>query len=300
MHHKRDWHKYNRQLVNRGNINFWINPQVLKNWQAKKKKKNGHPFIYGEELIQAMCCIRFKFHLSLRETEGFFSSLMSVMGNLFKVPCYTQLCRRMKTLALPEHLLQRKGVTDIVMDTTGLKIYGVGEWRNQKYGGKKRWKKLHLALDPRSGKLVLAELTNEYVHDTQYLEKALQRTNRRNGRILFDGIADSRRCYEMARKYNKQLLTPPKKGAILRNESGYEGRNEAIRIINRLGGDREAKSIWAKLVGYNKRVIAESMMSRWKQLFGGKLQSSCDQRQQIEIKLKAIMVNAMISMKEIA
>ena len=300
MHHKRDWHKYNRQLVNRGNINFWINPQVLKNWQAKKKKKNGHPFIYGEEFIQAMCCIRFKFHLSLRETEGFFSSLMSVMGNLFKVPCYTQLCRRMKTLALPEHLLQRKGVTDIVMDTTGLKIYGVGEWRNQKYGGKKRWKKLHLALDPRSGKLVLAELTNEYVHDTQYLEKALQRTNRRNGRILFDGIADSRRCYEMARKYNKQLLTPPKKGAILRNESGYEGRNEAIRIINRLGGDREAKSIWGKLVGYNKRVIAESMMSRWKQLFGGQLQSSCDQRQQIEIKLKAIMVNSMIAMKEIA
>jgi hypothetical protein len=75
MHHRYDWSQYNRQLVNRGNINFWISPQVLQNWHAKKKKKNGRPFTYGEEVIKTMCYIRFKFHLSLRETEGFFFSL---------------------------------------------------------------------------------------------------------------------------------------------------------------------------------------------------------------------------------
>ncbi len=72
MQKKRDWTKYNKQLVNRGKINFWVRPRVFKSWKAKKKKKNGHPFIYGEEVIKAMCYIRFKFHLSLRETEGFF------------------------------------------------------------------------------------------------------------------------------------------------------------------------------------------------------------------------------------
>lgn len=294
MHHRRDWNQYNRALVNRGKINFWINPEVLKNWKAKKEKRNGRPCIYGEDLIKTICYIRFKFHLSLRETEGFFLSLMLLQANQFKVPCYTQICRRMKTLSLPPELLQRKGVTDIVLDTTGLKVYGAGEWRAQKYGTKKRWKKLHLAMEPNSGKLVLAEVTNEHVHDTHYLEKALGRTNRRKGQILFDGIADSKRCYEMARQYNKRLLTPPKTGAILRKESGYEQRNDAIKIIQGLGGDRQAKSIWAKLVGYNRRVIVESMMSRWKGLFGASLKSNCDHRRKVEVKLKARMINTMI------
>ena len=294
MHHRRDWSKYNRGLVNRGKINFWVSPQVIKHWQAKKKKKNGHPFVYGEELIKTMCYIRFKFHLSLRETEGFFLSLMSLMANLFQVPCYTQICRRMKTLLLPEELLQKKHVTDIVIDPTGLKIYGAGEWRCKRYGGKRRWKKLHLAMEPKSGKLILAEISNEYAHDTQYLEKALQRANRKCGKVLFDGIADSKRCYDMARRYNKRLLTPPKTGAVLRKESGYEERNDAIQIIRGLGGDKQAKSIWSKLVGYNRRVIAESMVSRWKRLFGGSLKSHCDKRRKIEVHLKARMINAMI------
>ena len=95
MHHRRDWSHYNRQLVNRGNINFWITPEVLTSWAAKKAKKNGHPFIYGEELIK-----------------------------MLKIPCYTQLCRRMKTLTLPSQLLQKKHITDIVIDTTGLKYMG--------------------------------------------------------------------------------------------------------------------------------------------------------------------------------
>lgn len=298
MHHRRDWSKYNRALVNRGNINFWVSPEVLKTWRAKKQKKNGHPFIYGDELIKTMCFVRFKFHLSLRETEGFFISLMVLMAGVFKVPCYTQICRRMKTLSLSSELLQKKNVTDIVLDTTGLKVYGAGEWRAKKYGGKRRWKKLHLAMESTSGKLVLAEVTNEYVHDTQYFEKALERTNRRRGQVLFDGIADSKRCYQMAKKHNKLLLTPPKTGAVLRKESGYEERNEAIKIIQGLGGDRQAKSIWAKLVGYNRRVIVESMVSRWKQLFGGNLKSHCESRRKIEVQLKARMINRMIELPD--
>jgi hypothetical protein len=299
MHHKREWKHYNKSLVNRGNINFWVSPEVLKGWRAKKQKKNGHPFVYSDELIKTICFIRFKFHLSLRETEGFFLSLMALMTNLFKVPCYTQICRRMKTLSFPEELIQKKYVTDIVIDSTGLKIYGPGEWRKKKYGGKRRWKKLHLAMEPKSGKLILSEITDEYTHDTKYLEKALSRANRRCGKVLFDGIADSRRCYEISRQHNKRLLTPPKNGAILRKEAGYEERNDAIQIIRGLGGDRQAKSIWSKLVGYNRRVIAESMMSRWKRLFGGSLRSHCEKRRRIEVDLKARMINRMIDFPDL-
>jgi hypothetical protein len=293
-HHKRDWHNYNRALVNRGKINFWIRPKVFRKWTPQKKKTNGHPLVYGNELIKAMCYIRFKFHLSLRETEGFFISLIEIMKSAKAVPCYTQLCRRMKKLLLPRELLEKRKVTDIVLDTTGLKAYGEGEWRAEKYGGRKSWRKLHLALEPESGKLLLAEVSAEHIHDTKYLEYALQKANRRKGKVLFDGIADTRRCYELAEKYNKRLLTPPKKGAVLRKEKGYERRNEAVKIVKGLGGDQVAKSIWGKLVGYNRRVIAESMMARWKRLYGGNLRSICEKRKRVEVRIKALMINEMI------
>ena len=107
-------------------------------------------------------------------------------------------------------------------------------------------------MDPGSGKLVLAELTDEHVHDTCYLETALKRSNGKKGKMLIDGIADSRRCYELAGRFNKTLLTPPKKGAVFRKEEVLQGRNDAIRIIRGLGDDRIARSIWAKLTGYNR------------------------------------------------
>jgi len=294
MGHKRDWAQYNKQLVNRGKINFWIKPEVFKNWKARKRKKAGRPFEYGDEVIEAMSYIRFKFHQSLRETEGFFESLICLKGIKLQVPSYTQFCRRMRHLKLPQELLSRRGVTDIVLDTTGLKVYGEGEWRAEKYGGKKSWKKLHLALDLHSGKLIFAEISHEHMHDTAYLEQVLQRTNKRKGRVLIDGIADSLRCYELVRRYKKDLVTPPKTGAVFRKESGFKKRNEAIKLILGLGNDRIARSLWAKLVGYNRRVLIESMVSRWKRVLGGDLRSRCEKRKDIEVGIKSMMINKMI------
>lgn len=205
----------------------------------------------------------------------------------------------MKKLTLPKELLNKRDVSDIVLDTTGLKAYGEGEWRAEKYGGKKSWRKLHLVLDLQSGKLLLAEVSQEHVYDTTYLEKALKKSNRKHGRVLIDGIVDSKRCYELADRYKKHLLTPPKKGAVYRQETSYEKRNEALKIIRCLGGDALAKSIWAKLTAYNRRVLAESMMARWKKLYGGVLRSCCEERKQVEVTLKAMMINNMIDARAV-
>src|SRR5207237_2239152 len=296
MHHKRDWKNYNKQLVNRGKINFWVDPKILQKCEEQKRKKAWRPLLYSDALIQSMCYIRFKFHLSLRETEGFFQSLIFFIKMVSKVPCYTQICRRMKRLQLPAELVAKKDVTDIVLDTTGLKVHGAGEWHEEKYGGRKRWKKLHLALDPESGKLVLAELTDEHVHDTAHLETVLKSSNGKKGKILIDGIADSLRCYELAKRYNKTLLTPPKTGAVFRQEDALQGRNDAIRIIRGFGNDRTAKSIWSKLVGYNRRCIIEGMISLCKRLHGATLRSHCEHRKKVETRLKAEMINQMIGM----
>lgn len=159
MYHKRDWKQHNKQPVNRGKINFWITLEAIKKWALfRVKKKNGRPFSYSDDFIRTMCFIRFKYRLSLRETEGFSHSLVGMIEGFSDVPSDTQLCCRMKTLQL---------------DTTGLKVYGEDEWRAEKYGGKQSWRKLHVVLDLVIGKLVLAKLSSEYVQDTTYLEETL-------------------------------------------------------------------------------------------------------------------------------
>ena len=297
MQHDRDWSHYNKQLVNRGKINFWIKSETLEGWKAKKVKKNGRPFIYADAAVLAMLYIRFKFHLSLRELEGFFLSLWGYLKKEDQVPCYTQVCRRMKRMKLPEELVSKKQVTDSVFDPTGLKVYGVGEWRGKKYGGKRGWKKLHLAMDLKSKKLILCEVSDEYTHDATYLEEALKRASRKKGKILFDGAGDTKKCYAISEKYNKQLLTPPKKGAILHKEEGYERRNEALCIIRGLGGDKLARSLWEKLVGYNHRVEIESAIARWKKIYGDHLKSRTEERMHKEVFIKAQMLNEMTRIK---
>ena len=228
--HKRDWKQYNKQLINRGNLNFWVTKKALKFWLGKKSKKNGRPLTYSNEAIEAMLILRFKYQLPLREMEGLFHCLAKWM-NIPRVPSYTQVCRMMQSILLPKNLVNKKSVTDLVMDATGLKVYGEGEWCAKRYGGKSKWVKLHLAIDAKTGKLILAEVSDEYTHDTAYLEKALSKCNQKKGTVLFDGIADSKKCYEKCQNHNKNLLTPPNRRAILRKELIYEKRNEAIRAI---------------------------------------------------------------------
>ena len=297
--HKRDWRQYNKQCINRGNLNFWVTEKTLKFWKAGKKKKAGRPFTYSDEAIQAMLVVRFKFSLPLRELEGFFQFLAQFM-NIPQVPSYTQVSRRMKSIELPEKLLNRKGTTDLVFDTTGLKIYGEGEWCKKRYGGRAKWVKLHVGIDPQTGKLVMAKMTEDHVHDTTLLEEALKQCNQRKGRVLFDGIADSKKCYELCRKYNKELLTPPSRKAVLRPEPEYRLRNDAIRIIRGLGGDELARSIWAKLTGYSRRSQVESTIARWKTLLGGNLRSRGLERMEKEVMLKAMILNEMVDQRKSA
>lgn len=295
--HKRDWKHYNKQLINRGNLNLWITKKSLKFWKAKKRKKNGRPFTYSDEAIKTMLIVRFKYQISLRELEGFFQFLAKLLG-ITQVPSYTQVCRRMRTIQLTEELLNKKQVTDLVIDTTGLKVYGEGEWCAKRYGGKSKWVKLHLGMDLKNGELVFAEVTQEHVHDTAHLAKALKTCNRRKGKVLFDGIADSKKCYEICHRHNKELLTPPKKKAIYRREPEYYLRNQALRAIKGLGGDALARSIWSKLTGYNRRSEIESAIARWKRLVGSVLKSKNLKNIEKEVKIKQIILNQRMDLRK--
>jgi len=294
-HKKRDWSKYNKSLVNRGSITLWLSPEAVKSWKAKKVKgRSGRPFQYSDNAILTATIIRHVFKLSLRACEGFLKSIFHLLKSRLKVPCYTQICKRSKKISLPKHLLKEKKIKHIVVDATGLKVYGEGEWKVKKHGAGKRrqWRKLHLAVDEQSQEIVFADITTEHVHDTTFIPEII---NNRKGlnRVVMDGAADSSALYKICWQKGIDLLTPPQKNARLRKDPWLEKRNNRLLEILGLGGDKEAKSLWGRLTGYSKRATVESAIARWKVLFGHHLKGRLIETQETEVFVKSLILNQM-------
>ena len=170
----------------------------------------------------------------------------------------------MKKLQIPPHILYKQGVTDIVFDTTGVRVYLSGEWKKENYGGRRRWKKIHLGINLKTKEIIFAKATNEHTHD----------------------------LYDLAAEHQKDLLTPPRRGAS--PFTGAKSRREHVNLIRLLGGDNEARSIWAKLTGYNQRSHIEGAFSRWKRTFGENLGSRADTTIDSEIYVKSLILNKMM------
>ena len=120
---------YNKALVNRGQITFWFSTDIVKSWYATAPGKQGGQLIYSDLAIETLNIIRFKFGLKLRCTQGFAQSLFKLMNLNIKVPDYTTICRRLKKLSTKIHnkTFYSKKEVHIVIDSTGLKVYGEGE-----------------------------------------------------------------------------------------------------------------------------------------------------------------------------
>ena len=290
----RDWKNYNTSLVNRGSINFWLDEEALSKWTAKQTGKSGRPFQCSDEAITFFATVRYLFKLPLRATEGFLKSLFSPLDLLLIVPGYSGVCKSMQKITLPTHLKKGVRITDIVLDSTGLKVYGEGEWKRKKHGigGKRTWRKLHLAINAENQEIVFSKITREYKPDTTYIPEIIQG---RKGmkRFLIDGVGDKSWLYKMFSEKNICFVTPPQRNAKLRKESWLAERNKAILAIKTLGNDAVARTIWSKFSGYNKRVTVESAIARWKRLFGPALQSRNQQNQDLEIALKSSILNKM-------
>ena len=135
----RNWPEYNRSLVNRGNVNLWISDDALGKWVLPNVGDRGRPRMYSSEVILCALMLKGIYHLPLRALEGFLQSLILLIGVCVPVPCYTQICRRAVELGQNIQRLSRKNnITDIVIDSTGLKVFGEGEWKVRQHGKSKR------------------------------------------------------------------------------------------------------------------------------------------------------------------
>jgi hypothetical protein len=170
----RNWKDYDRALVQRASLTVWIDLEASKHWTYEGPSQQGAQFTYSDLAIETLLTLREVFHLTNREVEGFVSSLFTLLRLALPVPDHTTLSRRGRTLevALPK---QARGPLHLVLDSSGLKVYGEGEWKVRQHGWSKRrtWRKMHLSVDAPSGEIQAAVLTPAAVHDAQVIEPLL-------------------------------------------------------------------------------------------------------------------------------
>ena len=178
-----------------------------------------------------------------------------------------------------------------MFDSTGLKVYGEGEWQVRAHGASKRrtWRKLHLAIDPRSGEVLVAELTDHSKGDAQVAEGMMGKVHGNVRRVYGDGAYDSHRLRKKISDKGAEPKIPPPRNAVKGTlvDEATRKRNAAISAINGLGGDDEARALWKKLEGDHTRSRVETTMFRFKIIFGSDLRSRVWENQHTEAFLNA-------------
>ncbi len=188
-----NWRKYNDSLVQRGSITFWFSEDVIEQWHhANDRPKVGHPFVYSDRAIECLLTLRELFQLPFRQTEGLARSLAQLMQVELSIPDYTSLAKRAAKMGISLDVAHRTGPIDVVVDSTGLKVLGEGEWKMRKHGkGKRRtWRKLHLAVNPQTQEIEAQALTENSGYDADQVDELLQQINAPVDAFYGDGAYD--------------------------------------------------------------------------------------------------------------
>jgi hypothetical protein len=290
----RNWAAYNTALVDRGNLTVWVDEEALQAWQYTGPKQRGAQYIYAEAAIQCVLTLRAVYHLALRAAQGLAGSVLALLQVSLPVPTYSTLPRRgarseIKLLKLPS-----SGPVHLVLDSSGFKVYGEGEWKVRQHGWSKRrtWRKLHLAVDEATGEIVAAVASEAGVTDDDVVPDLVGQVDRPIQQVSADGAYDKRKCYEALEPTGATVTIPPRRDAKIWHHGNNTGepwqRDANLRAIRRLGRKR-----WKRESGYHRRSLAETAIFRLKTLFGPTLRSRNFAQQATELFLRATALNRM-------
>lgn len=288
-----NWKQYNESLVRRGDVTLWLDEDVVLGWEHENlASKVGRPFTYSDEAIRCLLSLREVFSLTYRQTEGFGRSLMNLMNADVAIPDFTSLQKRAAKMEVALNVTPKSGPIDIVVDSTGLKVYGEGEWKARKHGVSKRrtWRKLHVGVDPETGEIVAEESTGNDEHDADLVEPLIEQVEPLIERFYGDGAYDQRKVYELLECEATQPIIPPRKNAKIWRHGNSNGhslpRDEAVRAIR-----ASSRQEWKVDVGYHLRSLVETTMYRLKTTFGDQLRSRKPPNQETESRLRCSILN---------
>jgi hypothetical protein len=294
----RNWSEYNKALINRYDITVWIEKGIANVWEEKveegKKRKRGGQRKFSKQAIECLATLKELFHLTYRGIQGFGASLfVGILKLAIKIPDYTTIDRRRKglTVKLPT---KDNGTIDIVFDSSGLKVYGEGEWKVRKHGWSKHrtWRKIHLAINPETSEIEAVELTENNKDDGDMVKPMLNQIKQEIDAVAGDGAYDKKKVYEELSGRVNQMNIPPQKNARIWVHGNKKGakhpRDENLRRIRTVGRQK-----WKEEISYHKRSLAETGMYRFKTIFDGRLTSRILEQQEKEAQIKCKLLNQM-------
>lgn len=289
-----NWRHYNRALVARGSLTLWFSEDVLDQWYHQGPKQRGAQFTYTDLVIETGLTLKAVFHLGFRQSQGLLGSIVALLGLDLKTPDYSTLCRRQKTLRVDLGVLCSGRARHLVVDSTGLKLYGEGEWKVRQHGSSKRrtWRKLHLGLDETTGEVVATVLTDNATDDAEVVPDLLDQVQDEIAAMGADGAYDKRKVYRALIHRKIAPIIPPRRDARIWQHGNTKAprhpRDEALRYIRRHGRQK-----WKRDSGYHRRSKAETTMFRYKTIFGGTLWARKMENQQVEACIKSRALNRM-------
>ena len=288
-----NWGKYNKALENRGNITFIFSEEILDDWYSKAAAQQGAQEVYSDRAIEAIMMIKTVFRLPYRQARGFTEGLLQLMQvKGLKVPSYTQVNRRFRAMDIAPFVIPASGSITIAIDSTGVKVYGEGEWKCRKHGWSKRrtWRKLHLGVDPDTGFIHCHTTTTNSESDESQVDDLLDQVEAKIDEVYLDGAYDAQTCYDGLLDRQINPISPPQKGAVEWyweevDDTPEYPRNVAVRRVNEIG-----RAEWKKEVGYHRRSLSETAMFRYKVIFGSQHYSRLltSQIQENKMKIKAL------------
>jgi Transposase DDE domain len=298
-HKVTNWPAYDASLRRRGSLTVWFSAEAIEGWAAEPRTTPGGQPWYSALAILTALTLRAVFRLAYRQAEGLLGSVVDLLGLALRVPDHTTLSRRAATLEVPRP--RRSGgeaePMHLLVDSTGLKLCGAGEWLVEKHGTRTRrsWRKLHLGVDADTGRIVASALTGHDADDGAQVDLLLGQVEGPVASLTGDGAYDQAGVYASVAERHPEaaVVVPPRRGAVPSEMAATAPtqRDRHIQVIAEHG-----RMGWQKRSGYNRRSRAEAAVARWKRVIGDGLRSRADERRATEVAVAAHVLNRMLEL----
>jgi transposase len=286
-----NWPAYEAGLRRRGSLTLWIEDGAVEHWQTFGP---GGQARYMDAAIQTTLMIRAAFKLPLRQAEGLMASVLTLMDLTISAPDHTTISRRAVTLPVIQPASVPHGPLHLLIDSSGLQVYGAGQWLETKHGAKSRrkWRKLHLAVDANDGMIVAQTLTDQDADDPSQVASLLDQIDGRIARVTADGAYDGDPTYQTIASHGDdiEVVIPPRSTAVPSGEPGPPTqRDRYLKMITERG-----RLAWQVATNYGQRSLIETTMGRYKALIGPRLRARGFAAQQTEAAIGMAVLNRML------
>ena len=285
-----NWAEYDRALVRRGDVTLWLTPDAIATWAAAGVGRRSGQLQYSDLAIETALTLSLLFHVPLRQTEDFLTSIFGMLGVDLTAPDHTTLSRRGQHLALALRRARPGTRLHLIVDSTGLSIVGDGEWAAATHGGRGRrgWRKLHLGVDG-SRVIVAGALTEPTADDAMTGIRLVDEVDGHLTRVTADPAYDTLAFYGAAGARGARGVVPPTTTASLSRRGARSGaRDRTIRRVKALGRRR-----WKQASGYHQQARVENAFCRYTSIVGDYLRARSSSGQRREAVLACHVLNRM-------